>query len=445
MNSTSFKIIMDWSKPFSPCESEEEITLGDMSIIADEINLTRNVSTVIDSLRESIRVAAFPAALWFTTYWWRILHEPTPSGEQFNLSYNWKNAHELASANNGYAWPAIRFIPDGKFMTVSSFPQYHSDKEPVYYTGVKEDIIVENTVFREALQSFITTTLNRLDEKEFGDSNLHSLWEQLSNEIADEDFSLYRRIEAILGYDADEAPEKIIEKLEALLRSTNERTLTELSTICSINETETPIKELDSACEMSRSGLKGQWSNIKLFPDANWNNGLHPWDAGRLLAKKLRNHIGNSEKEIDNTTLCNFLGILPKQAFEKEPSHDYFSLSHTEDDKLFINFKRESSNYYAIGRRFQLARLISSLLSAQTEDNWFISSSCKTYIQKMQRAFAAEFLAPIDEVKKIIDKNVTSETIEKAASYFLVSPQTIAHSLVNQGIIKKASLLELYF
>lgn len=441
MSASSFKISMQWAPPFTPCDTEEEISLGDMLIEANEQTLTKNVSSITRSLRDSIRVSSYPLALWFTACWWRLLYEPIPSGEQIEKSYSWKNSHSLVSANSGYMWPHISFIPDGRFITIISSQQFSDSKLPLFYLGSKDALIVDNKIFITAIKDFIKLTIDRLDDYKKYNTNLHTLFMQLHNEMEDEDFALYRRVEALLGYDPDEAPAHVIEKIETALKIFNERIVTELLSACSINETVSPIADLESAISMSKTGVKGRWINP--LPTKVKHNML-PWEMGRSLAKKLRMALGNTDKKIETKTLCNLLGITEKEISNSHPTHDRFSVSHVNDDKLYINLKRESSSYYSTGRRFQITRLIGSLL-AHTDENIFILSDCKTYSQKVQRAFAAEFLAPLDAVRNFIQKNVTTETIGKAADHFSVSPQTIAHSLTNQGIISKNQLSELVF
>ena len=441
MSESSFKISMQWAEPFTPCVTEEEVSLGDMTIEANGQILTKNFSYISDGLREHIRVASYPLAVWFAASWWRLLYEPVPSGEQIEKSYGWKNAHMMASASNGYIWPNICFIPDGQFVTITSPQQYSSSASPLFYLGTKDAIVVERGVFIEAIRDFITVTIGRLDELGKKETDLHTLFMQLSREMEDNDFSLYRQIEAQLGYDPDEVPSAFMEKIESALAVFTGGTLTELLSACSINETTSPDSDIESALSMSRTGLKGRWKSplsIKLM------RGMLPWEAGRLLARQLREFIGNKEKKIETKTLCDFFEITSKELANSYPAHERFSVSCLRMDKLYINLKKECSDNYSTGRRFQLARLIGALLFSSNE-NVFVMSDCKTYFQKVQRAFAAEFLSPIVEIQNFIQKNVTTETIGKAAKYFSVSPRTIAHSLTNHGIISQMQLSELVF
>ena len=58
----------------------------------------------------------------------------------------------------------------------------------------------------------------------------------------------------------------------------------------------------------------------------------------------------------------------------------------------------------------------------------------------MQRAFAVEFLSPIESVRERLGDNYSDEKISKVAKHFSVSPMTILHSLVNHGDIPRNNL-----
>ena len=429
---------MNWLPPFDPCITEEDITLGYMSIKSDEEVLTKNISNITNTSRDDIKVSSYPLAIWICAYWWRLIYEPIPSDENIQKTYSWENAHNLISADSGYIWPSIKFIPDGQTITISSQQQIYNRKYPLFYKGLKDPISINTEVFTSSMKNFISNTIQRLDEHKKNNTDLHIIFDQLQTELNDEDFTLYRKMEAILGYDPDEAPENVIKKIESALKIFNEKSLIEIASACSVNETHTQYADIESAISMARNGIKGKWSS-PISEKINIDASMPPWEAGRLLAKEVRKCIGNIDNKIETKTLCDFLGVTTKSINNKEPLHDRFNISYFKSDNLYINLKKENTFYYSIGRRFQLARLIGAIISS-ISDKIFISSDCKTYNQKLQRAFAAEFLAPINEVKFFIEKELSTKSIRKAAKHFDVSPQTIAHSLVNNGVISKQKL-----
>ena len=55
--------------------------------------------------------------------------------------------------------------------------------------------------------------------------------------------------------------------------------------------------------------------------------------------------------------------------------------------------------------------------------------------QKMQRAFAAELLAPIEELKAFVGRDLLPERIEDAGEHFDISPLAIRSHLANHGLL----------
>jgi Zn-dependent peptidase ImmA (M78 family) len=73
---------------------------------------------------------------------------------------------------------------------------------------------------------------------------------------------------------------------------------------------------------------------------------------------------------------------------------------------------------------------------AQSEDAWLPSTDTKTVRQKVQRAFAAEFLCPIDHLMTFLgDTGITEAALDDAADYFGVSPLAVRSHLENNGIL----------
>jgi Zn-dependent peptidase ImmA (M78 family) len=53
----------------------------------------------------------------------------------------------------------------------------------------------------------------------------------------------------------------------------------------------------------------------------------------------------------------------------------------------------------------------------------------------MQRAFAAEFLCPIEALRAFLDDDVSNEAIEDAGEHFSVSPLAVRSHLALNGIL----------
>jgi Zn-dependent peptidase ImmA (M78 family) len=76
-------------------------------------------------------------------------------------------------------------------------------------------------------------------------------------------------------------------------------------------------------------------------------------------------------------------------------------------------------------------------LSAPDEDLWLPSTDAATARQMVRRAFAAEFLMPIRELKQVIGSEFTNEGIENAATVFGVSALAVRSRLANDNLISR--------
>lgn len=63
-----------------------------------------------------------------------------------------------------------------------------------------------------------------------------------------------------------------------------------------------------------------------------------------------------------------------------------------------------------------------------------------TYRQKLQRAFAGEFLCPFDALADLLGGDLSADAREDAASHFNVSERTVSSLLVNHKMIGREEL-----
>ena len=98
---------------------------------------------------------------------------------------------------------------------------------------------------------------------------------------------------------------------------------------------------------------------------------------------------------------------------------------------------------WVTGRRFDLARLLAErLLGPGETDPMRAVTKSYTYRQKAQRAFAAEFLAPIDAVDAFLAEDYSEDGQNEAAEHFQVSPYTIRSLLVNNHRVGRQGALD---
>jgi len=432
-----------WAENFLDIQDEETLTSGAMTIFANGVCLTRNVSRRTNSLRDEVILSAYPIALWMSSSWWRLLYESLPSNEI--MTPQWRMSHELAAAGSGYAWPRITFISDGNGINIFSHPKSEQDTiaEPLFYTGAKDQRVIFSD-FENAIDAFISQAILHIERHNQKQSELAAVWEELQTERHDPEQRWYRIIEAKLGFEPDDAPQKFMQDIVKKLKKFDDSVILELATLCNMDEEKNIDERLEAIVDMSRKGIQGKWT-LTDFSSGSNNIELPPWEYGRLIARNLRQYLGKMLKKIDSSTLYDILGLSKEKIKNFIPHNATFSISSCTDKDMKINIKKESSYFYTVGLRFQLARLIGAYLSAEPNEQWLPVTPCKTWKQKVQRAFATEFLSPISEVREMVGGIPTEQSIRKAAKHFLVSPQTILHGLANHGDIAKDDLLRFAF
>ena len=90
------------------------------------------------------------------------------------------------------------------------------------------------------------------------------------------------------------------------------------------------------------------------------------------------------------------------------------------------------------GRRFEVARLLADSLVVPTDDRLRPATGAYTYRQKMQRAFAAELLCPVQSLVGFLEEDFSEDAREEAAERFGVSPLAVTWVLVNHDYLDRA-------
>jgi hypothetical protein len=98
------------------------------------------------------------------------------------------------------------------------------------------------------------------------------------------------------------------------------------------------------------------------------------------------------------------------------------------------------------GRRFEIMRLVADHVVAPDDDHLLPITTARTDRQKFQRAFAAEFLLPFQEMYEQLgglsfgEGEIRDDDIEDVAAQYQVSPLMVRTSLVNRGVLPREAL-----
>jgi hypothetical protein len=336
--------------------------------------------------------------------------------------------HELPAAGYGFIWPELVFASDGESIRVSCRRTPALSNEPVHYLSEFE-VAVPAHEFEREIDNFMDLVLRRLDA--LGETQLHFLWREVVAERADREQSNARKIEARLAYDADEAPPGLLERFLNLATEAGADTIDEIAPVCAGHN---PLEALQTVISLAAGpGIHGR---ISIPVHAGVRNGTPPpWQRARQLATAVRKWLGLGGDPLDDQTLSELLQISPDDLAASPSVQAPMGLAirtgNDRDLKLLFHKKNRPA------RRFEAARFIADYLSAASSDRWLPIADSATARQKLQRAFAAEFLCPIDSLRLHLGSEFLPEAFEDAAEHFGISEWAIKSHLANHQLIPR--------
>jgi hypothetical protein len=404
------------------------------------ITVNNRIATRVDddwskSIRNEVVLSAYPLALWIVSSWWRLLYEPAPDGIR---STGWRMAHELASAGHGFLWPRLVFESDGETVDVVSHRSGPDPCEPVrYIEEFREPVPLKQ--FESTIEGFISLTLSRLDSVGLPAPDLAGVWEEVQRERSDPDACIYRRLEARLGFDPDEAPQDAVQRLLRLTAEAGEAAVAEIAPACAGTDAEQAVADVVKLAQspgfQASTEPSGRVSALVSTPEFRQ---AAPWERGRWLATQVRDawHLGMDR--LDDATLAQVLamdiaGWTDPLGTPSVPHRLGLAVRTGVPGRVKLVFRRRNRP----GRRFEAARFLADNLAAPQDDRWLPATDSKTARQKFQRAFAAEFLCPVRRLEEYLGDDYTDEAISDAGEYFGVSPLAVRSHLANNGLLPR--------
>lgn len=403
-----------------------------LKIILGSKVVTQNKDIWSQTVSDEARLSSYPLALWFASSWWRLLWEPLPVSSTPN--HSWRMAHELAASGQGYVWPRMLFASDGELIQIWAVKSKPDSVAAVRYL-VDANHIIQSAEFERVLDEFINHVIARLDTAGIQNTPLHDVWREVTEERRDDGIAAYRRLEAMLGFDPDECPEHLHDQLSGLIPQIGDHAVAEIAPVCASPQ---PDEKLRNIIEFAKSeGLEARVD----IPDQGISEETVPWRRGRNLARKVRAWMGLESDLLDNRQLYELLGLSEKQALNA-PTHSHpplgMSIRHNKKSKILLS----KHHTYDQNRRFELSRHLADHLIADKNDVWLPVARTKTARQKIQRAFAAELLCPIQALEAYLDGNFSMDAVEDASEHFGVSYRAAQTQLVNNGLLSPTILSE---
>ena len=433
------RIELEWLPPFDE-DSPEGLTFSAFKLIVGDSIVTEVEDSLAQTLRDDILVSVYPLARFITENWWRLRWEPVPA----RIDPAWRLRHCLSAVGDGYSWPNLEFASDGEAIHIQLCSGSASRTAPIrYVNNLNEWVAAEE--FECAIDRFLEAVAGRLDTMQHPETDLDALLGDLRAERNDSEVARWRRLEAIAGYDPDEAPEAFIRDLLAESDSIGWPSIQELAAA----SRQRALQDLTSLREeLTQRGTSFQVADLPRLHDAVkgdvGNRALPPWSRASAAARAARKIFGLNGEVVTNPRLAELFSV-PEQLFQTgDPANVPYSASFHCDEqrqnRLGIN-KRLSTS-----RRFAVCRLLGDRLCSDLETTPLSTATdAATARQKFQRAFAQELLCPFDTLMNVLGSDApTDDEIDIAAEHFQVSPLLVRTTLVNRHILPRDTLADGY-
>ena len=413
----------------------ERAAQADIIIVVNGGCITENLDIYGNPARQSARLSALHLSEWLAANWWRLLWEP----DSGSTSPEWEMHHKIGAAGGGYLWPDLAFTSDWNTVLVNSNLTVPSPTEPVYYPRAHNQFISMNS-FEQGIESFVNSTVERLSKTAKAYTDLAELWADVASERADPQTIEWRKMEACLGYDPDEAPVHLLENLLHQYDVYGTSTIQELAAASkgqALDHLHSVTKEVQNNGEAIRVPDHTELRNL-----ISAHQGLSdepPWKRGSQAAKTARTVWNLGDGPIRTGALSEIFGL---NLNEQENTANLPLSAGMRMDSIDHGFNASFNQRYITGRRFTLARLVGDYLVTPQHEPLMPATRARTSRQKFQRAFAQEFLCPLDNLLDFLGTaSQNDDDVNDAAEHFEVSPLTIRTTLVNKGLMERESLL----
>lgn len=431
---STFAIHRQWESALHE-SPEVRHTVAALRIVVGRDVITRNEDEWAQTVRDDVRLSAYPLALWLASSWWRLRWEPLPKAVP---DRSWRMAHELVAAGYGYVWPRMVFASDGEVVNVWAAPSRPDSRAVVHYL-TQSFHAVAALDFERTVDEFINGVLARLDAGGIGRTALHDLWKEIIEERQEASLTVQRRLEALLGFDPDEPPEGLLNAFESLIPRAGLCAVDEIAPVCASANPAGMLKQVLFAADAE--GLKGRIVLPRETLDSATTLPGPGWRKGRELARRLRRSLGLNGGAVPDGVLCGLLGLATERAMDlRGAARPVLAMAVREKAGEELKFVLRKRNRH--GRRFELARFLCDYVIAGQADHWLPVSDAKTSRQRTQRAFAAEFLCPLEALEAFMAGDFSMDAVEEAAERFEVGPAAVQAQLVNNGLLPSQVLTE---
>lgn len=362
------------------------------------------------SLRESIDVSVYPLAEWLALNWWTL--STSSHGKNYSGT-------SLAGAGDGFPWPALELRSDRGQLWMS---QSRADAPAARVTPISViDAVLEHDEVLAEMGRFIDATVRRLDDAGITGTLLQDEWSAIQG--ADEEEHTFAIVAAAWGLDPYDISD---DDAEALLSANavldDPILLADLARAVSLEDLSSAKEWIARASRVPLSE-ESDTSLIEELQLSVSSFGGRPWRLGYERAQQFRGALG-----LSSTDLAPIGELVSVAVADANPPVNVEALVRREGQHLGAVLGPQES----VPRiRFLSARTVARRMTDPQGTNSLLTTGSR-YTDRMERAFAAEFLAPAAGVDELLNGDFSEASQERVAKQLQVSSRVIEHQIENQ-------------
>lgn len=409
-----------------------------LEIWVDDHCVTHVEETDNASTRRSIFVPLYPLAEWAAYNWWFLYAHSRPAAFPERIwtydtlmarrtqEYDWLRHHNLRGAGEGYPWPDLTIVSEGEFSLLAWSSSRPRARGGLRYLASGQALLRAGDV-RSALRTLIESTITRLDEQGVIKSALHEEWSAVVQLDAEE--QAFAEAAARLGLDPFDTPDGTADALQWAGKVLEGDLLSDFLDAVAVFDLEPSLawvtKSLGDfgslAAPAERALLQSLGPVARRMKEQRW--GQDPWHVGLAQARAVR-----QELQLEPTAHFDIDSFVSSRVRPLSLR----GLDAVGDDKDGIRLML-SRRGPRPDRRFAGARALWHALNHESAAP-FLLTDARAYRQKVERAFAAELLAPTAGIAALTGGPATSvdaQTVDRIARHFDVRALLIDHQIEN--------------
>jgi len=413
---------IEWQDDAINAAPEERATVGDLRLFLNDQNLTTHI--LDGEVANYVTVALYGLIDGLVHDWWSIF-----GARDREVS--------LARYRTGYLLPDIRIQFDGAVFEIAARQSAYTDPDLRFWGGTTE--VLSREEGEAWLSSLVQEVLTRLDGQGLRETGAALRWRRVRSSLVSGE-RVFCEAAGSLGLDPYQIADDVanfIERAEAIFEKeslvefiSGSKEVDHFRLIAWVDRM-TRTKELTYRLAKLRPIVE------KVARDVPFRPGEQAWSAGYRRARAMRQELGLKQHHrfASFRVLASLFGA-PRN-YNLAPTVDGISALRREAFNDIHVHIRNHGNFEgaAATHLFALARAIGDATCFPEPQASPINRLQHAYRQAAGRAFAAEFLAPIDEIQSMQEDERDEYSI---ANEFGVSTMVVEHQIENRERITQA-------